>query len=182
MLSDPSDDRAIVAEKHAGERWYVVHTQPNAEGIVMAHLESQGYRVFCPRYCKAVRHARKTKRVLAPLFPNYLFLRLDITRDQWRFVNSTRGVVRLIMQGVTPQPVPRGIVEVLQTQLGTDDAMSWAAMFKIGQAVRILDGPFVNIVGTLQHLDPGGRVRVLLDMLGRSVSLALRCDTLTSAV
>jgi transcription antitermination factor NusG len=60
--------------------------------------------------------------------------------------------------------------------------MSWAAMFKIGQAVRILDGPFVNIVGTLQHLDPGGRVRVLLDLLGRSVSLALRCDTLSPAV
>jgi transcription elongation factor/antiterminator RfaH len=181
MLSQPSDDRAMVAEQYAGERWYVVHTQPNAEGMAVAHLEGQGYQVFCPRYCKAVRHARKTKRVLAPLFPNYLFLRLDVTRDQWRFVNGTRGVVRLIMQGMTPQPVPRGIVEVLQVQLGAADAMSWATMFKIGQAVRIVDGPFVDFVGTLQRLDAAGRVRVLLDLLGRSVSLALHCDALTPA-
>jgi len=180
MFSDPNDC-VIVAEKHSGERWYVVHTQPNAEGVAIAHLEGQGYQVFCPRYCKAVRHARKIKRVLAPLFPNYLFLRLDVSRDQWRFVNSTRGVVRLLMQGVTPQPVPRGIVEALQLQLGADDAMSWTAMFKVGQAVRIVEGPFVDFVGILEHLDAGGRVRVLLDLLGRSVPLALRCEAVTSA-
>jgi transcriptional antiterminator RfaH len=181
MRSDPSDDPAIVAGENADERWYVVHTQPNAEGIAIAHLEGQGYRAFCPRYCKTVRHARKTKRVLAPLFPNYLFLRLDVRRDQWRSVNGTRGVVRLIMQGETPPPVPRGIVEVLQARFGADQPMDWTAVFKIGQAVRIVDGPFVDFVGTLAHLDADGRVRVLLDLLGRSVPLALRCDALTPA-
>jgi transcriptional antiterminator RfaH len=182
MSSDPSDDRVIVAEDHAGERWYVVHTQPNAEGVAIAHLEGQGYQVFCPRYCKAVRHARKTRRVLAPLFPNYLFLRMDVSRHQWRSVNGTRGVVRLIMRGVTPQPVPRGIVEALQVQLSADDGMNWAVMFRTGQAVRIVEGPFVDFVGTLQHLDAGGRVRVLLDLLGRSVPLALPCEAVTPAV
>jgi transcription elongation factor/antiterminator RfaH len=181
MFSDPSDDREIVAENNAGERWYVVHTHPNSEGMAIAHLEGQGYQVFCPRYCKVVRHARKIRRVLAPLFPNYIFLRLDVSRDQWRFVNSTRGVVRLIMQGVIPQPVPLGVVEALQDQLSVGDGMSWAAMFRIGQAVRIVEGPFVDFVGTLQHLDAGGRVRVLLDLLGRSVPLALHCEAVTPA-
>lgn len=86
--------------------WYVVHTQPRAEGQAVRHLEMQGYRVFCPRYRRTIRHARKTKSVFAPLFPSYLFVHLNILRDQWRSINGTRGVVHLLMQGGAPQPIP----------------------------------------------------------------------------
>ncbi|MGA7676572.1 MAG: transcriptional activator RfaH [Rhizomicrobium sp.] len=168
-------------EGSTGERWYVVHTQPHAEGRAISNLERQGYGIFCPRTYKTVRHARKATRVLAPLFPNYLFVRLDVSRDLWRSVNGTRGVIRLITQGEEPQPVPHGIVEALQSRLSADGTMSWTSSFKIGQAVRISDGPFVDFVGTLEHLDAAGRVRVLLDMLGRSVSVALRCEALAPA-
>ena len=168
-------------EGSARERWYVVHTQPHAEGRAISNLERQGYRFFCPRTRKTVRHARKVTSVLAPLFPNYLFLQLDVSRDHWRSVNGTRGVVRLITQGEKPQPVPHGIVEALQARMGADGAVNWSSSLKIGQAVRISDGPFVDFVGTLEHLDAAGRVRVLLGILGRSVSVALRCEALTPA-
>ncbi len=166
----------------ANERWYVVHTQPHAEGRAISNLERQGYRVFCPRTRKTVRHARRITSTLAPLFPNYLFVRLDAKRDLWRSVNGTPGVIRMITQGETPQPVPYGVVEALQSRLSADGTMSWTSSLKIGQAVRISDGPFVDFVGTLEHLDAAGRVRVLLDMLGRSVSVALRCEALAPAV
>jgi transcriptional antiterminator RfaH len=165
----------------AGERWFVVHTQPRAEGRAIFHLERQGYRVFCPRYAKTARHARKAKIVLAPLFPNYLFLQLHLGRDQWHSVNGTRGVARLIMQGETPQPVPQGIIEALQARMSVDGAINWDPTIKIGQSVRIADGPFADFMGTLAHLDAAGRVRVLLDLLGRSVPVALRCEQLLPA-
>jgi transcriptional antiterminator RfaH len=173
--------RDFASDGAPGERWYVVHTQPHAETRAILHLERQGYLIFCPRTRKTMRHARKATRTLAPLFPNYLFVRLDVARDQWRSVNGTRGVVRLIMQGETPQPVPRGIVEALQSGRCTNGAMDWTPTFKVGQAVRIADGPFADFVGTLERLDAAGRVRVLLDLLGRSVSVALRCEDLMSA-
>jgi len=128
-----------------------------------------------------VRHARKAKQVLAPLFPNYLFLHLDASRDLWRAVNGTRGVVRLISQGEMPQPLPHGVVEGLLAKTNGDGLMVWTPMFEIGQAVRIADGPFAELVGTLEYLDAAGRVRVLLDLLGRSVSVALRCEALIAA-
>ena len=59
--------------------WYVVNTQPRAESRAKHHLELQGFGVFCPRYRKTVRHARKTKSAFAPLFPNYLFVCLDLS-------------------------------------------------------------------------------------------------------
>jgi transcription elongation factor/antiterminator RfaH len=178
----PQGNFAAASNKLAGERWYVVHTKPRGEVQAIVHLERQGYTVFCPRCHRTVRHARKTKRVLAPLFPSYLFLRLNVSCDPWRAVNGTRGVARLIVHGETPQPMSYGIVEALQSRMSADGATAWTPPFKIGQAVRIVDGPFVEFLGTLEYLDATGRVRVLLDLLGRSVSVALRCDALMSAV
>lgn len=94
----------------SGDHWYVAQTEPRAEDRAIAHLERQGYQVFCPRYRKTVRHARNARQILAPLFPNYLFLHLDTSRDLWRAVNGTRGVMRLISQGEAPAPLPHGIV------------------------------------------------------------------------
>lgn len=174
-------DTALRSDGLANARWYVAYTQPRAESRATIHLERQGYYVFCPRYLRTVRHARNTKNVPSPLFPSYLFLRLDISRDQWRSVNGTRGVVRLIVHGDTPQPLPNGIVEDLQTRMGADGTIDWTRTFKIGQSVCIANGPFAQLVGTLEHLDAAGRVRVLLDLLGRSVPVALRSDALLPA-
>lgn len=173
--------RAAARTTDGIERWHVAYTQPRAESRAMIHLERQGYKVFCPRYRKSVRHARTTKSVHAPLFPNYLFLCIDISRDPWRAVNGTRGVVRLITHGETPQPLPDGVVEALKARMSADGTIDWARTFKIGQAVCIADGPFAKLVGTLEYLDAAGRVRVLLDLLGRSVPVALRSDALLPA-
>jgi transcription elongation factor/antiterminator RfaH len=167
---------AMNIDQFANARWYAVQTQPHTESQATYHLESQGYRVFCPRYRKIVRHARKTKSILAPLFPNYLFVRLDISRDHWRSVNGTRGVVRLLMRGETPQPVPNRIVDGLQAQMRADGTIDWMPALKIGGDVRIVDGPFAEFLGKLEYFDAAGRVRVLLDLLGRTVSVALRSD------
>lgn len=168
-------------DKPRCERWYVVHTRPHAESRAVMHLQWQGYRSLCPRYRRIVRHARRAKSVLAPLFPNYLFVYLNLGCDPWRAVNSTHGVARLVMQGEMPQPLPQGIVEELLVRTRADGALDWTPSFKIGQAVRIVDGPFAEFVGTLEHLDAAGRVRVLLDLLGRSVSVALRSGALMAA-
>jgi transcriptional antiterminator RfaH len=176
----PQGNIAAVSNKLAGGRRYVVHTKPRGEVRAVVHFGRQDYTVFCPRCLRAVRHVRKTKRVLAPLFPSYVFLRLDVSCDQRRTVSGTRGVARLIVHCDTPQPMPYGIVEALQARMSADGATAWTPPFKIGQAVRIADGPIAEVLGA--YLDARGRVRVLLDLLGRSVSVALRCDALMSAV
>jgi transcription antitermination factor NusG len=121
-----------------GDRWYVVHAQPRAESKAAFHLARQSYSVFWPRFAKVVRHARRRTETLAPLFPGYLFLSLDVSRQRWRSVNGTCGVVRLIMQGERPQPVPRGVVEALQIRTGADGVMNWSPSFEIGQSVAVV--------------------------------------------
>jgi len=162
-------------------RWYVVHTQPCWEDRANARLIAQGYRVFCPRLRKMVRHARKSESKLVALFPGYLFLSMDISRDRWRSVNGTRGVIRLLTQGDIPQAIPAGIVEDLQSHVDMHGVLACTQSLSAGQRVRITEGPFEDFVGTLQRLDGPDRVHVLLDLLGRSVPATLRYGALAPA-
>lgn len=161
-----------------GERWYVVHTQAHAEMRVVANLLRQEFRPFCPLVTKTVRHARKVTQKHAPLFPNYLFVLLDVSRDRWRSVNGTFGVVRLLTYGDVPIPVPKGVVEAIETRLNAAGDIEWSTSFASGQAVRICAGPFADLVGRIEHLDDAGRVRILLDLMGRVVTVVTRTDRL----
>jgi transcription elongation factor/antiterminator RfaH len=163
------------------ERWYVVHTQPHAEDRTIANLARQSFATFCPRTRKTVRHARKTTHMLAPLFPNYVFVRLNVRRDRWRGVNGTRGVVRIISQGDTPIAVPNGVVEALKARMEAEDSVGCASSFKVGNAVRICEGPFSEFIGTIEQLDGAGRVRVLLELMGRAVSIVTRPNMVAPA-
>jgi transcription elongation factor/antiterminator RfaH len=164
-----------------GESWYVVQARPHQENRAVEHVEQQGFRAFCPRLKKTVRHARKTRITFAPLFPGYFFVPLDLTRDRWRTFNGTRGVVRIVTNGDQPSPVPCGVIESLILRTNSDGTIDWLPSLDVGASVVIADGPFADLVGTLEHLGPDGRVRVLLSILGRPVNVSLHQQSLMPA-
>lgn len=161
-----------------GEHWYAVQSRPHQENRAIEHLGEQGYRSYCPRLRRTVRHARRTTLVLAPLFPGYFFVPLDLSRDRWRAINGTRGVARIVTHGELPSAIPDGIVATLLAQTNDDGTINWGPSLEIGGSVRIADGPFADLVGTLEHLGPDGRVRVLLSLLGRPVNVSLHQKSL----
>jgi transcriptional antiterminator RfaH len=83
------------------ERWYAVHTLPFAEARAERHLQRQEFLTFQPKRHKTTHHARKLSTVEAPFFP-HLFIVLDLARHEWRSVNGTIGVSRLVMRGDQP--------------------------------------------------------------------------------
>jgi transcription elongation factor/antiterminator RfaH len=155
-----------------GERWYAVHTLPMREIYAEGHLRNQGFRTFLPRRRKTVRHARKLRALEAAFFPRYLFVVLDLARDQWRRVNGTFGVSRLVMHGDEPRPVPHGLVEALLDLADNTGILQFGRALIVGSRVRLLTGPFAEQLAVLEHLDDSGRVNVLLEILGRQVRLS----------
>ncbi len=113
---------------------------------------------------------------MAPFFPRYLFVLLDLSRQQWRSVNGTFGVSSLVMAGDLPCPVPAGIIESMLACADADGILRVQPDLKIGAAVRVAAGPFSEQLGILDGLDDKGRVRVLLDILGRKVPVHLAKD------
>jgi transcription elongation factor/antiterminator RfaH len=163
------------------ERWFLVNAQPKNERKAELHLGAQGFRTYLPQIQKTIRHARQLKSVRAPLFPRYLFIILDLERDRWLSVRSTVGVSRLFTTpDGRPVPVPVGIVESLIEQSDGSVTRLDSGLVK-GQHVRILSGPFVDFVGTLERLDGAGRVQVLLEMMGTAVPVNLDRSALASA-
>ena len=166
-----------------GERWFVVHSLPHREWGAKGHLENQGYRTFLPRRLKTRRHARKLETVLAPLFPRYLFIALELNRDRWRPVNGTFGVSRLIMDGERPRPVPRGVVEALVAASDARDVLCFdgGGLLKIGERFQVLAGPFADKFGVLERLGDHGRVRLLLEIMGGCVPVEMSSENLIPA-
>jgi transcriptional antiterminator RfaH len=173
------DQRSLALEEN--ERWYLVHTLPHGERRARLHLGAQGFRTHFPTIEKTIRHARQLRTVRAPLFPRYIFLILDLGRDRWLSVQSTFGVSSLYTCNDRPVPVPEGIVETLIENTDEANLALFSSGLTTGQSVRILSGPFANFVGKLERLDAAGRVRVLLEMMGTAVPVALRRSAICPA-
>ena len=154
------------------ERWYAVHTLSLAEARAERQLQRQEFRTFQPKQHKTIRHARKLRTVEAPFFPRYLFIVLDLARHQWRSVNGTFGVSRLVMRGDQPHPVPRGVVEALIEAADARGILQLGLKLQLGEPVRLLAGPFAEQIAILDRLDDSGRVQVLLHILGRQAAVS----------
>jgi transcription elongation factor/antiterminator RfaH len=163
------------------ERWYLVHTLARSEAKAQFHLSAQGFRTFFPQFLKTVRHARQLRTVRGPLFPGYVFTILDPARDRWLCVRSTVGVASLFTCAGRPVPVPEGIVESFIERTDPSNGTRLDVNLVEGQSVRILSGPFADFLGTLERLDPNGRVRVLLQIMGSVVPVAVRRSVLAPA-
>ena len=150
-------------------RWYVACAQPHREMRAFTQLRRQGFRTFLPLYRKTARHARQFRTVNAPLFPRYLFVALNLQRDRWRSVNGTFGVSSLIMEGERPKTVRRDVVESLIAATDPGGLISAGHDLRPGEKVRFASGPFAGLVGELLALDEGGRVRVLLEVMGARI-------------
>ena len=76
------------------------------------------------------------------------------------------------MRGDQPYPVPRGVVEALIAAADARGILQLTRELQVGRPVRLMAGPFAEQLAILDHLDDSGRVRVLLDILGRKVAIS----------
>lgn len=165
-----------------GERWYVARTQPFRESSAQFNIQQLGFETYFPRVRRTVRHARKLRNVLAPLFPGYIFVILNLSRDRWRSVNGATGVASLIMGAEQPIPAPQGVVEALISMREGSGGVCLNQDLSIGQMVRILSGPFAQAICQLEQLDDRGRVCVLLEIMGGQIAACLDRSALGPAI
>jgi transcriptional antiterminator RfaH len=173
----------ISASPLSSARWYVVQTQHRSEAQAARELASQAFEIFLPRYQKKCRHARKVTLVTAPLFPGYLFVRLDPGHQRWRSINGTRCVVRVIASQEGPIPVPDALIAMLRKRLDPQGfvVMSLRPDFAPGAAIRIRSGSFADAIGLFDGFRDHDRVAVLLEFLGGKVRVELDEDLVEKA-
>jgi transcriptional antiterminator RfaH len=165
------------------DAWYVVQTQVNAETKAACNLVRQGFEIYLPRYLKRRSHARKVEKIAAPLFPRYLFVRIDMATQRWRSIQSTFGVSRLVCNGTAPAPVAQQILCSLKAR---EDESGYVKLdqrpkFALGEKVRVLAGAFAENLGLFDGQADRDRIAILLDLLGRKVRVSIEADMVAAA-
>lgn len=163
--------------------WYAVHAKARQEAVAKEHLERQGFHVYTPRIRNARRRRGKWCSVIEPLFPGYLFAELDIDAQNVAPIRSTRGVIGLVRFGGELCTVPTHVVETLiRSQEHRDTPIEPAEVFKRGDEVTIVDGPFAGVNAIFQAATAEERVLLLLDLLGRSNQLVVPPHQIVPAI
>jgi transcriptional antiterminator RfaH len=154
-----------VTKYFGAHHWFVVHTKPRDEHRVKIHFEGMEIETLLPLHEDSqLSHGRRV-RVLHPLFPNYLFAKLDMERHYYK-VKWTRGVNRILGVGNEPAPVSETVIQVLKDRMGDDDTVELLEDLREGDLVQITSGPLKDFVGVFQKgLSSSGRVRILLDLI-----------------
>jgi transcriptional antiterminator RfaH len=155
-------------------RWYAIHTKPRQEETALAHLERQGFDCHLPRARERRRMRHRYALVTLPLFPRYLFARLDLTTQNIAPIRSTQGVVGLVRFGLHLPPLPDDFVDMLRAR--DPDAAGLPLNnpdWRPGERLQIMDGPFAGLEALFAARDGAARVIVLMDLLGQTQRLSL---------
>ena len=164
--------------------WCAAQTHSRAEDKARHHLLRQGFSVLLPKHLKRRSHARKIECVPRPLFPGYLFVRIDPETTPWRAILSTIGVLDLIRFGDAPASVPDDVIDAIAAR--QDDAgyvkTSEGRHFHPGERVRVLRGALGEFDALFESADDRDRVTVLLNLLGRQVRTTVPNDLVFAAL
>ena len=153
-------------------RWYLLYTKPKHEDQVASRLSQAGYEVLNPKLEERRFYRGKPQNVIAPLFPRYLFVRLDYGQD-FRNAKYTRGVVHIVGTSQAPTVVDDSIIETIRSRLLEDGrAILPAPELRPGDEVEIHGGPFAGLTGIFVKPMKGvERVSVLLKAIHARVEV-----------
>ena len=139
-------------------KWFAINTNPRCEDIVCSILKRDGFEVLLPK----VKNSRKNKT--EPLFPGYLFVRLDLSLSNWVKIKYMHGVRKILSQGDALIPIPEKIITVIKCKNVDDNTFLLKALsLKEGDKVRFLKGPFEGLEGEYSgEVSGNDRVKILL--------------------
>ena len=156
--------------------WYAVRIKPNQGNLVQSNLERLGLEVFCP-FLKRTKFVRRKKQiVVGPLFPGYLFARLNI-EIHFRLVNYSRGALGIVIFGSVPAEIDGSMIESIKSRLEEGCLTIKPPTFQPGEAVRIEQGPLVGFEAVFEReMTDQERVILLLNTLSFQARIEIDRD------
>ncbi len=162
--------------------WYVVHTysghEQNAAATLKQKIESLGLTKFVkeiliPTQEKIKISKGKKSTVKEKIFPGYMLVKMELTDNAWLAVRTTAGVTGFVGMGNKPTRLPQHEVEAIK-KFVDQKVPKFQATFTEGEAVKIIEGPFADMLGTVNKIDEAkGKVQVLVSIFGRETPVEL---------
>jgi transcription antitermination factor NusG len=151
--------------------WYALQVRARFEQGVADHLDGKGYEWFLPLYKCRKRWSDRIKEVEAPLFPGYLFCRINL-QDRLPIL-KTPGVIQIVGSNRTPIAVDEVEVQAIQRMVASGIPNQPWPFLAAGDRVRIESGPLCGLEGILVEFKGNHRLVLSVTLLQRSVAVEI---------
>ena len=152
--------------------WFAILARTGREKTANLLLENSGYECFLPVSKSTRRWSDRTKVIEVPLFPGYLFCRMN--PHNRLTVLMTPGVMQIVGVGKAPIPVEEEEIAALQrVQKSGLSAMPWPYM-QIGNVAQILEGPLRGLTGIIVRIKSRMKLVLSVSLLQRSVAVEVQ--------
>lgn len=157
------------------QRWYVIRTYPNQERRVMRTFEQRSISAYLPLITRSQCITRwrlgcpleVRRNVTSPLFKDLIFIPdFQVNHGGILEVDGVDGYLR--MGSCLPFLTPKLMADIrILEAIGNIPVSRRARLWKVGQSVRVTDGPFRSFNGVIDRLHPNARLKVLFEIFGR---------------
>jgi transcription termination/antitermination protein NusG len=165
-----------------GPAWYVIHCYSGYENKVRHNLEQRIetmgmkdkiFDVVIPTQEEIEVKDGKRRTVERHIFPGYVLVNMALTEESWYVVRNTPGVTGFVGMGNNPTPLrPEEVSQIVKRMEA--EAPTVKVTFKVGERVRIIDGPFNDFRGVVSEIDmERTKVRVMVSFFGRETPVEL---------
>ncbi|NLL90596.1 MAG: transcription termination/antitermination factor NusG [Dehalococcoidales bacterium] len=164
------------------DKWYAVHTYSGYEERVKKNLDQRIgsmdanhdiLKVVIPTEEEVEVKNGQKRTVTRKILPGYILVHMKMNDFSWSIVRNTPGVTGFVSGGNKPVPLQDSEVKQIMKQMEAEIPRVKVG-FKQGQSVRVIDGPFIDFIGTVDEIDlEKGKVKVLLSLFGRETPVKL---------
>jgi transcriptional antiterminator NusG len=180
---DPAPEQSASSDPTPeGSAWYVIHCYSGYENKVRHNLEQRIetmgmkdkiFDVVIPTQEEIEVKDGKRRTVERHIFPGYVLVNLELSEESWYVVRNTPGVTGFVGMGNTPTALrPEEVSQIIKRMEA--DAPTVKVTYKVGERVRIIDGPFNDFRGVVSEIDmERTKVRVNVSFFGRETPVEL---------
>jgi transcription termination/antitermination protein NusG len=153
--------------------WFALYVKPRHEKTVAAMLQAKGCDIFLPTYSHRVKYHKSFE---LPLFPSYVFCRLDVSRRLP--IMTTSGVFSIVGNGPDPEAIPENEIETVRRMLQSGlEPRPWPYVLP-GDELSLDSGPLKGVRGVVVDASDGKWLVVSIDLLRRSVAVKVEREFL----
>jgi len=176
--------KKILAEQDLDDpaKWYIVHTYSGHENKVAKSIkqriqslgyENRIYDIIVPTRNTIKVSQGKKENVKEKIFPGYVLVKMILDNETWLLIRTTQGVTSFIGSGNKPIPISKQEVDAIMRFMEEEEPL-YKTTYTVGEAVKIVDGPFADFLGTIDSIDEArGKVKVLVSIFGRETPVEL---------
>jgi len=168
-MESPAFLSEVIDVEQKTAQWYAVYTNSRHEKVVARQLQDRSIETFLPLYRTWHRWKDRRKLVELPLFPSYVFVRIE-AQKRLR-VLQVPGVVTLVSFNSEPAVLPEKEINALRNGLENDVHAEPHPYLRVGRKVRVTRGPMVGAEGILSRKKDKYRVVISIDVLSRSIAV-----------